>query len=79
MIRNDWKKKQKLFFFDYDYVFVKFLLLHDIQNNNIYEFPCITTTTTTIIIIIYIYIYGWVQVTPGVTLVKLHLFYIVDF
>ena len=32
-----------------------------------------------IIIIINIYIYRWVQVTHGVILVKLHIFYTVDF
>ena len=51
MISNDWKQKQKLFFLDYDYAFVKFLPLSDIKNNNTYKFLCITI----IIIIILIY------------------------
>ena len=37
-------------------------------------FACVDST----LFHLYIYIYRWVQVTPGVTLTKLHIFYTVD-
>ena len=43
LLSTDWKQKQQVFLSqDYDYIFVKLLLLPNILNRNTYKFLCVT-------------------------------------